>query len=184
VKEVRLHGRGGQGTVKASEIIVYAAVQENMYATAVPYFGFERSGAPVSAFVRIDDDVIWPKTQVYNPDCVVVLDPTVRRAVPLFEGVKDGACLVINCDEELVAEFDLPEEIADVGWVDATKISLDELGRNVPNTTMLGAFARVAGWLGWEQLARRSADIFGEPNYTAVKRGYEEVQILNHRIRR
>jgi len=177
MKEIRLHGRGGQGTVKASQIIVYAAVEEGKYANAIPYFGFERSGAPVSAFVRLDEEPIWPKTQVYRPDCLVVMDPTLRAAVPLFEGIKGEAVLVINCREEVLDQIELPAEVRTVGFVDATRISLEVLGRHVPNTTMLGALARTTGWLGVDALARRAGQVFGEANEEAVRRGYGEVTV-------
>jgi len=179
LKEIRLHGRGGQGTVKASQIIVYAAVEEGKHANSIPYFGFERSGAPVSAFVRLDDRHIWPKTQIYRPDCVVVMDATLRVAVPIFEGIKERAVLVVNCRADDVESIDAPPEVATIGFVDATGISLQELGRHVPNTTMLGAFARTTGWLGVEGLAARAAEVFGRANARAVRRGYAEVEVVH-----
>ncbi len=177
MKEIRLHGRGGQGTVTASEIIVYAAVAEGMYANAVPYFGFERSGAPVSAFVRMDEDMIWPKTQVYHPDCLIVMDASLRTAVPLFDGTNEDAILVINASCGEMDDICVPDRISTVGRLDASRISREELGRDVPNTVMLGAFARTTGWLPVEPVADRAAQIFGEANHRAVRRGFEEVAI-------
>ncbi len=181
MKEIRLHGRGGQGTIKASEIIVYAAVSEGKYANAIPYFGFERAGAPVSGFVRLDDKPIRPKTQVYRPDCVIVLDATLLEAEPVFEGLREGAVLVINCLEKELPRSEIPEVVSRVGYVDATGISLEILGRNVPNTTMLGAFAKTSGWLEVGGLASRAADVFGSANADAVRRGFDQVQVIQLR---
>lgn len=179
MKEIRLHGRGGQGTVKASEIIVQAAVNGGLYACAIPFFGFERSGAPVSAFVRIDEDVIWPKTQVYQPDCVMIMDATLRSAVPLFEGIREGASVVVNAaDRRVLDTLDIPGAVACVGWVDARTISTEVLGRNLPNTTMLGAFARTTGLVDVQHLAQLTAEIFAPANADAVRRGYEEAEVL------
>ncbi len=179
MKEIRLHGRGGQGTVKASELIVRAAVRGGRWANAIPYFGFERSGAPVSAFVRISDEMIWPKTQVYRPDCLVVMDASVRSAVPLFEGVKEGSMLIINSDSEELQKIELPDGVQTVGFVDATQIAHEELGRPIPNTVMLGAFARVSGWVAVDDLRECVIEVFGAENGRAVSRGYEEVSIVN-----
>lgn len=181
MKEIRFHGRGGQGTVKASEIIVYAAVREGKYANAIPYFGFERAGAPVSAFVRLDDKPIRPKTQVYRPDCLVVLDPSLRVGVPIFHGVKPNAVLVINCTEDELGLFEIPQNISRIGYVDASRISIEVLGRHVPNTTMLGAFAKATGWLGVDNLASRSAAVFGAANADVVRRGFDESRIVQLR---
>lgn len=181
MKEIRFHGRGGQGTVKASEMIVYAALKEGKYSNAIPYFGFERAGAPVSAFVRLDDKPIRPKTQVYRPDCLVVIDATLRSGVPIFDGVKDDAILVINCSEDQLSEIEIPKTVSTVGCVDASRISVEVLGRNVPNTTMLGAFAKATGWLQAESLASRAGEVFGAANAEAVMRGWNETKVIHLR---
>ena len=177
MKEIRIHGRGGQGTVKASEIMVFGAVKGGQHAQSVPYFGFERSGAPVSAFVRLSDTPIWPKTQIYEPDCLMIMDGSLREAVPIFAGLKEGATIVLNCNRAQLATWDFPSEVAQVGWVDANTIALEILGRALPNTVMLGAFARTTGWLDVEVLAQKAKEVFGEKNYAAVKAGFEQTQM-------
>ena len=96
MKEIRIHGRGGMGAVKAAEALVYAAVMDGKYGNSIPFFGFERQGAPVTAFVRISEEPIRPKNRVYHPDIIIVLDPTIMNAVNVFEGVKEGGILVLN----------------------------------------------------------------------------------------
>jgi len=174
VRELRLHGRGGQGTVKASEIIVFAAVRDGLFANSIPYFGFERRGAPVSAFVRLDRQPIRPKTQVYSPDCVLVMDNTLLRAVNVFDGLKPGGTLVLNSSG---IPSRMPPQVGRVASIDATTVSLDILGRSLPNTVMLGAFAAATGWVKADSLADRAAEVFGPQNADAVWAGYEGVEI-------
>ena len=178
MKEIRLHGRGGQGTVKASEIIVWAAVRQGLYANSIPYFGFERRGAPVSAFVRIDSEPIRPKTQVYYPDCIVVMDETLKNAVDIYEGVKQDATLIINTKKN-AQEIAVPEQITRIATIDATAVSLQLLCRAIPNTVMLGAFARATGWVDIESLKARASEVFGSINAGAVKAGYDSVSVVD-----
>lgn len=101
MKEIRLHGRGGLGTVKAAEALVYAAVIDGKYGNSIPFFGFERQGAPVTSYVRISDEKIRPKNRVYNPDIVIVLDPTIMNAVDVFEGIKENSVFIINTIQDI-----------------------------------------------------------------------------------
>ncbi len=177
IRELRLHGRGGQGTVKASEIIVLAAVREGLYANSLPYFGFERRGAPVSAFVRLDRQPIRPKTQVYWPDCVIVMDPTLFRAVNVYEGLRPGGTVVVN-SPLAPSELPLPPGVGAIATVNATQVSLDILGRPVPNTVMLGAFAAATGWIGVRSLAEQAARVLGAGNAEAVEAGFERTRVV------
>jgi pyruvate ferredoxin oxidoreductase gamma subunit/phenylglyoxylate dehydrogenase gamma subunit len=92
--EIRIHGRGGQGAVLASSILAQAFVDEGKYVIAIPSFGFERRGAPVSACLRVDDREIRALTNIYRPDCVICIDPTLPRMVDIFAGLKPGGTLV------------------------------------------------------------------------------------------
>lgn len=144
MKEIRIHGRGGMGAVKAAEALVYAAVMDQKYGNSIPFFGFERQGAPVTAFVRISEEPIRPKNRVYHPDIIIVLDPTIMNAVNVFEGVKENGVLVLNTTHK-TEELNLPKEISKVAVLDATKIALDLIGRPITNTVMLGAFCKATG---------------------------------------
>ncbi len=142
--EVRFHGRGGQGAVVASEILARAAVKEGKYASAFPFFGVERRGAPVMAFCRIDDRPIRIHAGIYEPDHVVVLDPALMSMIDVTEGQKEDGTLVINTSHS-AKELNLPPERRTV-LVDATAIALRHgLGSAtapIVNTAILGAFAR------------------------------------------
>ncbi len=176
MKEIRLHGRGGQGIVKSAEVIVYAAVQEGKFVACFPYFGFEKKGGPVSAFVRIDDQKIREKNQVYFPHCLIVLDPTIMGATDVFQGAREDCVLVINAKS--VDSLDIPDRITTIAYIDATALSEELLGRKVPNTVMLGAYAKATGWTDVEKLAGRAGEIWGEKNKDAVLRGYSGVTVI------
>jgi len=141
--EIRIHGRGGQGGVTAAELLARAAFKEGKWVQAIPFFGAERRGAPVKAFARISDDPILIRSQVYNPDYVVVLDSTLLDLVDVTEGLKKDGIVIINTNRK-------PNGIklrqGRLATVDATAIALElELlvaGLPVLNTIMLGAFAR------------------------------------------
>lgn len=172
MKEIRIHGRGGMGAVKAAEALVYAAVMDGKYGNSIPFFGFERQGAPVTAFVRISEEPIRPKNRVYNPDIIIVLDPTIMNAVNVFEGVKEGGILVLNTTHD-PKDMEIPENIASVTVVDATKIALDMIGRPITNTVMLGAFCKATGLVSVDEVARKVEELWGAKNKEALYKGYE-----------
>jgi len=120
--EVRFHGRGGQGAVTAANILAIAAVKQGFYAQSFPYFGVERRGAPVQAFTRIDDKKIDIRMNVYNPDAVVVLDPSLMDVIDVTEGLKEGGIIVINTSKN-PEDFKLGD--FKIATVDATKIALE-----------------------------------------------------------
>jgi 2-oxoacid:acceptor oxidoreductase gamma subunit (pyruvate/2-ketoisovalerate family) len=179
MKEIRLHGIGGLGTVKAGEIIVHAAVMEGKYGNSIPFFGFERQGAPVTSFVRLDDKPIRPKNQVYHPNCVIVLEPSVMNAVDVFDGLQQDSFLILNTKQK-AQELKLDDRVKTLAYLDATAIALDILGRPITNTIMLGAFAKATQWVDMHLLEERVMELFGEKNVAALKRGYESV-IIEHR---
>ncbi len=177
MQEIRLHGRGGMGTVKAAEVLVHARVAAGGYGNSIPFFGFERQGAPVTAFVRLDDRPIRPKTQVYTPDCVIVLDPTIRKAVDVFAGLKPGGVLVLNTTEG-PAEVSAPAGVGTVAVVDATELALQRLGKAITNTALLGAFVRATGWVDLERVASRVRELWGARNADLVREAYERTRVL------
>lgn len=176
--EIRLHGRGGMGTVKAGEVLVHAMVVRGGYGNSIPFFGFERQGAPVTSFVRLDSVPIRPKTQVYEPRCVIVMDPTLGAAVDLFEGVPEGGILVINSAEapEMIT---VPSRIATVAAVNATDLAIAKLGKAIPNTAMLGAFVAGTGWVDLDAVADRVGALWGKVNAELVREAYAATRIYH-----
>ncbi len=176
MKEIRLHGRGGMGTVKASQIIVYANVARNGYGNSIPFFGFERQGAPVTAFVRLDEKPIRPKTQVYHPDCVIILDPTIQNAVDVFHGMKQGGICVINTPER-AEDLKLPSVVGTAAAVDATSLAYSRLGKAITNTAMLGAFVKATGWVDLAAVVEKVVEFWGKENGDLVEEAYAETVV-------
>lgn len=177
MKEIRLHGRGGQGVVKAAQIIVKTIVNDGGYAHFIPFFGVERKGSPVYGFLRIDDKPIRLKTQVYEPHCLIVLDDTLVNSVPLFDGLRADGTVIINSCKDYSAFASHPN-IKTIGIVDATCIAAEEIGRNMPpNTSVLGAFAKTTGLINWDSLQLEIKKSFGDKNLAAAQRAYETAAI-------
>lgn len=184
--EVRIHGRGGQGAVLAAELLATALVIEGKYAVSIPSFGFERRGAPVVSFMRCSDREIRQLTNIYTPDCIICVDPTVANSVDIFAGLKPGGALVQATSRPL-AELHLPATVGTVGLCDAVRIANEIFGRLITNTLMLGAFARTTGMVSLEALKQvieesdfRDAGL--KQNLTALERGYTETVV--HAIER
>jgi len=179
VKEIRIHGRGGQGAVLAARMLASAFVAEGMHVASFPMYGFERRGAPVVAFTRYDNKPIHVKTQIYNPDCLIVIDPGLLTLPTLFTGVKPEGVFILNSGKQLDKQ---PNENLKIGGVvNATKIAVDEIGRDIPNTCLLGAFAAASGWLKLESILDclpdyLSGDIL-QRNLKSAERGYREVEV-------
>jgi len=171
--EVRFHGRGGQGAVTAARLLAEAAFLEGKYSQAFPSFGAERRGAPVLAFTRIDDKPIRIRTQVYEPNHVVVLDPTLIEAVNVASGLKRGGMVVINSRE--------PHKFtgAKVASIDATSIAIENLGVPITNTVLLGALVKVTKIVSLDSIIKAVQNTFkgklAEKNVTAIKLAYERV---------
>lgn len=170
--EVRFHGRGGQGAVTAANILAIAAFKEGKDAQAFPMFGVERRGAPVQAFVRMDEKPIDVKTQIYEPDAVVVLDPTLLEVVDVTQGLKSGGIIILNTRKK-PNEFEFGG--AKVFTVDATTIAVDNhLGTKtnpIVNTAVLGAYSKAVGNVGMEAIReaiRENAPIKPDENIKAA----------------
>lgn len=177
--EVRFHGRGGQGVVLASEILASAAFHEGKDVQSFPFFGVERRGAPLMAFTRISDEPIRVKSIVRRPEFVLVLDPSLWKAVDVAEGLREGGLLLVNGPPEV----ELPASSSYRTLVfDATTVSLEHgLGTRtspIVNTAMLGAFAAATDLVSLENLVagihefvpRRTKD-----NVAACKAAYRKM---------
>ncbi len=183
--EFRLHGRGGQGIVMAASIFAEAVFLDGRYARAFSLFGAERRGAPVTAFIRTSRERLMPRSRIYQPDYVVVFDPTLSGST-ILAGLKEKGVLLINSGEQemekLLQELD-PEKRCKVYVVDATGIArkhgLTVGGFPVVNTVMLGAIARISGLASLENLTgsiKKRITVSIEANINAVTEGSESVK--------
>lgn len=181
IVEVRWHGRGGQGAVTAAEILAQAAIDEGLYAQAMPSFGPERRGAPVQAFNRISDRPIRTRGVVRSPDVVVVIDEGLLGMREVLEGVKRSSSLVA-CSSRPAAEVKRALKLeGPVASVNALRIALKTLGVPVTNTPMLGAFVRAVGIVSLSTVLKRVEERFGPKlgpkNVEAVKSAYEATEV-------
>lgn len=183
MKEIRWHGRGGNGGFTAARLLGYAAsVYCGKYAQAFPSFGPERRGAPVLGFTRIDEDVITDHSQVYECDCVIVLDETLMDVVDVVNGLKADGVLVIN-SQKTAEEFKKDPRFANVNRIvtlDGTSIALDVLKASIVNTIMLGAAVGATEFVTIESLEKAIDDYMSpalrEKNKKATRIAYETVK--------
>ena len=180
--EIRIHGRGGQGAVVASRMLVTAAAKEGKKVQAFPTFGSERRGAAVAAFARVDTDKIRIHSEVYTPDCVIVLHPVLYKTVDVTAGLKQGGWIIMN-SSQLPSSLPFPGSFK-VATVDAsgiaTKHKLGSRTEPIVNTAILGSFAKVTGVIGIEALAeavREMIMVKTHANEAAAREAYESVRI-------
>lgn len=165
----------------AATILAAAIIAEEKFAVAIPSFGFERRGAPVAAYLRMDTREIRRMTNIYRPDCIICIDPTVFRSIDIFGGIRAGATLV-QATGRTIEELARPQAVSTVGLCDAVSIALALFGRAITNTIMLGAFARTTGLVSLGALQRaleesefRDAGL--EQNMRALQRGHDETVV-------
>ncbi len=182
ITEFRWHGRGGQGVVTSNQMLGKAALAEGNYIQAFPEFGPERTGAPVRAFLRISKEPIQIYAQVYAPDVVVCIDPTLLEVVNPAEGLQTEGTLVINTEEE-------PKSIRDrfgfttgtVVTVDASTIAMEVMGRPFYNMPTMAAAVKATGVVDIDtvigEVLERYPGKIGELNKVAIERACEEAKV-------
>jgi pyruvate ferredoxin oxidoreductase gamma subunit len=163
--------------VTAAELIAFAAFEGGVYAQAFPAFGVERRGAPVQAFVRFSDKKIRLRSQIYEPDYIIVQDPTLIGDVDVFRGMKPGGIAIVNTEKPDI-NARVPDDVK-VYLIDATTIALEELGVPITNTTLMGAFAAATGEIKLESLENalrnRFSGSMADKNIRAAERAYNLV---------
>ncbi|NWF93359.1 MAG: 2-oxoacid:acceptor oxidoreductase family protein [Syntrophaceae bacterium] len=179
--EIRFHGRGGQGAQVASKVLAVAFFHEGYYVQSFPAFGVERRGAPVMAFLRADQRPVQLRVNIYEPDHVVVLDPTLIGAVDVTSGLKPNGWILINSHQAPDA-FDHLGNFQ-VATVHATSIAIrNGLGSRtnpIVNTAILGAFSKATGLVGIDSVAlaiREELQGKKDENAKAAREAYHEVK--------
>ena len=161
-------------------MLVEAFYTEGKHASAFPMFGFERRGAPVSAFVRLDDKPIREKTQIYAPDCLIILDPTQAKSPMVYLGLKPQGVVVANLPQ--TPEEKPSESVKLLGTVNAAQIALEEIGIPAFNSCMLGAFAATTQWVKLDSILSTLEKHFkGEilkKNLRSAERGFHEAKVV------
>lgn len=179
--KLKFYGLGGQGVVTAGKIFAIAvSLFENKYATTIPAYGHERRGAPVNTSVIMDAKPILLSSFVYDPDVVLVMDPTVNaKGVNISEGIHENSILVLNSDDPNVLAAYSEYNFKAVYYVNGTDIAIEVIGRPIPNTSMLGALA-ATGLLKIESIEGAIRSAFGkkggDKNAEAARRAYERTK--------
>ena len=183
--QIRIHGRGGQGVVSAAEMLSIAAFAQGKHSQAVPSFGSERMGAPVVAYVRIDDEEIELREPVLDPDLLIVQDPTLFHAIDVFSGLRNHGYLLINSARS-PTELGIDEALqrlptGHVMTVPATELALKYLKRPTPNTVLLGALTAVRDEIGLDSVFTAIRQKFpgpiGELNVQAAQAAHDSVAV-------
>ena len=185
MKEIVFYARGGQGAVTAAAVLVAAAAKEGKYAQAFPFFGGERRGAPVKAFLRIDSKPVMARGLLHNPDCIIVLDTKLPAIMNVWEGLKPGGIAVFNTNKSS-AELKFNVPLSKIGTVDANQIADSIFGSMaIPftNFAMLGAFAATTGWIGLSSIIEASYSKFGgktaKNNEKSTRMAYESTKVMS-----
>ena len=182
IQEFRWHGRGGQGAWTASELLARTALVEGKYIQSFPEFGPERMGAPVAAFTRISTEPIRIHSAIYDPDVVVVLDPTLVKTVPVSAGInqEDGVLVINSADSPDKVREDLRLKAGKVWTIPATEIALKILGSPITNTAMLGAVAKATAVVSMAGLEKTVKERFrpdlAEKNFAVIRQAYKEAE--------
>lgn len=188
VLEIRWHGRGGQGAKTAAAMVAEVAVEAGKHAQAAPEYGAEREGAPIRAYTRISDGDIRVHDAIYYPDIVVVLDETLLETQNVDSGLSEDGLLLVNTRRspgEVRAALGV--EGRRIYTIDATSLALEEIGRPIPNTVMIGALCAVTGAVDAEEIKKSIEKKLGgklsedmlKGNIRAVDRAFEEVKSEN-----
>ena len=178
MKEIRIHARAGQGAITTASLLGYAYFLKGMYPYAFPHFGAARMGASMNAFVRVDSKPVRLRSQIYEPDYVIVVDATLMRGFNCFSGLKENGIAIVNEREGIGIPKIKPTQ--KVFMVPANDIALKTIGRPLGNTALLGAYAYATGEFDLdiliEAIKKRFSDKTQETNIQAVKQGYEFIK--------
>jgi pyruvate ferredoxin oxidoreductase gamma subunit len=180
--EVRWHGRGGQGVVTASRILATAALKGGYYLQSLPDFGAERSGAPIAAYTRISETPPIDRGPVYEPDAVIILDASLIGQVNVEAGLVDGGVMIVNtANPESPALKRLKLKPGQELWtINASKIAIELIKRNVPNTPILGVFARSVPVLDIDTMSHALDELMSETFPRAIVEANLKALQLGH----
>jgi pyruvate ferredoxin oxidoreductase gamma subunit len=174
--QIRIHGRGGQGVVTAAELIAIAAFNDGWEAQAFPSFGVERTGAPIEAFARLDKKPIRTREHIYEPDVLIIQDSTLIGTVELEKGCTEKTIVIINTSKKVNdIKLNLPPD--NIHVLDATKIALDIIGKNLVNTVILGSFAKSTGFVSLEALKKAIKQKFAEKGKAIIEKNIKAIEI-------
>jgi pyruvate ferredoxin oxidoreductase gamma subunit len=180
MKEIRIHARAGQGAITTATLLGNAYFIKGMYPYAFPHFGAARMGAPMNAFVRVDSKPVRLRSQIYEPDYVIIVDATLMRGFNCFSGLKEDGIAIVSSREGV----DVPKLKAKQKCfvIPANDIAMKTIGRPLGNTALLGAYCAATGDLDVENLIESVGKRFSgkalDGNIAAIKQGFDFVKNL------
>ena len=178
MKEIRIHARAGQGAITTAGILGFAYFLEGKFPYAFPNFGAARMGAPMNAFVRVDDKPVRLRSQIYEPDYLLISDATLLRGFTCFKGFKDNGAAIINARPD----FGIPEHKSGqkIYLVPANDIAMETIGRPLGNTVLLGAYVAATDEIKLDSLIQAIKHRFSgkavEQNISAAQKGDEYIK--------
>ncbi len=182
MKEVRIHARAGQGAITTAGVLGSAVFKSGRYSYAFPYFGAARMGAPMNAFLRFDEKQIRLRSQVYEPDYVLIIDKTLTYGYNCFTGLKENGVVIIDDNKENLGAYEGLSASQKIFAVPASEIAFETIGRKLGNTTILGAFAAATGDVSLGDLFDAIEERFSgrgdlaEKNKQALQKGYDYIK--------
>ncbi len=178
MKEIRIHARAGQGAITTASLLGYAYFLKGMFPYAFPHFGAARMGAPMNAFVRVDTKPVRLRSQIYEPDYLIIMDATLMRGFNCFSGLNEEGIAIINEKESM--EIPKVKAKQKVLTVPANAIALKTIGRPLGNTALLGAFCAATGELSLdfliEAIKKRFSGKAQEANIESAKQGFQYIK--------
>ena len=180
MKEIRIHGRGGQGSLVLAQFMAIAALEDGKYGQAFPFLGGggERRGKAIMAYCRLDDRPIRIRCRVEEPDCVIVQDPTILTEVQVESGIKENGIILVNTDK-LPQDMGFSKSASRIVTIFADELARRILGKPIINTALLGAFAGITGDLSLDAVVSAVRSRFpgdlGEKNARIAQESYEKV---------
>jgi len=181
--EIVIHGRAGQGAKTAAAIIAHAALEHGKYAQAFPEYGAEREGAPMRSYLRIANREIRVHSGIHEPNLSVVIDSGLIYEPEVKQEICGSEIILVNSHltpKQIKKELNFKGKIF---VLDATKIALDEFGKNITNTPMMGAIIKIYKKIPLiilkkkfkEKFERKFNDKIMKSNLKAIDRGYKEM---------
>ena len=181
MKEIRIHGRGGQGSLVLAQFMAIAALEDNKYGQAFPFLGGggERRGKPIMAYCRMSDRPIRIRSRVASPDYVIVQDATIIDEVDVSEGIKSDGLMLINTESDL-SRWGMIDSDYRIITFSGDALARKILGRPIINTALLGAFAAVTNELTLNAALSAVRSKFpgelGEKNARVVGESYKQTK--------
>ncbi|NKQ41575.1 MAG: pyruvate flavodoxin oxidoreductase subunit gamma [Sulfurovum sp.] len=184
--EIRWHSRAGQGAVSGAKGLGDVVATTGKEVQAFALYGSAKRGAALRAYNRIDDERILNHAKFMYPDFVLVIDPALAMSDNITMNDKESTKYIVTTHlskEELINNIPALQGKEDRVYVaDCIQISLDTIGRSMPNAPMLGAFVKISGMFeldyfleNMKRVLQKFPQKIIDANMEAITRAYNEV---------